>query len=131
MVERMISFTIDGKPQAKQRPRHGNGFTYTPKETVQFENWVRLCFRQSNQEKMDGELVAELTFVYAIPKSKVKQAREGACPTTRPDIDNLAKSVLDSLNGIAYDDDSQIVELHARKVYGEPKTIVVIRQKGE
>ena len=79
---------------------------------------------------MDGELIAELTFQYSIPKSKVKAAREGACPTTRPDIDNLVKSIMDSLNGFAYDDDSQVIELHAWKVYGEPKTIVAIRKKG-
>ena len=120
----MISFEIPGKPQAKQRPRHGKGFTYTPKETVQFENWVRLCFR--GQPKLEGALVAELTFQFQKPKTSKREY-----PTTKPDSDNLAKSILDSLNGFAYDDDSQVVELHAKKVYGEPKTIVVIRQKGE
>ena len=33
-------------------------------------------------------------------------------PQRRGDLDNSAKAILDSLNGIAWDDDSQIVELH-------------------
>ena len=117
----MITFNIPGKPQAKQRPRHGNGFTYTPKETVAYENWVRLCY--GNRPKLTGEIVAEMTFTFSIAKSKTIKMKalmlSGEIrPTSRPDLDNLAKSVLDSLNGIAYDDDSQVVELHVKKIYG-------------
>lgn len=38
-------------------------------------------------------------------------------PITKPDVDNCAKSILDALNKIAYNDDSRIVELIVRKVY--------------
>jgi Holliday junction resolvase RusA-like endonuclease len=40
-------------------------------------------------------------------------------PVTKPDVDNLAKSVLDAINGVAYKDDNQIVDLVARKVYAD------------
>ena len=126
----MIAFVVPGKPQAKQRPRLANGFAYTPKETVEYENWVKLCYRNANQPTLEGELEAEITFGFPIPKSKLKQAQAGARPTTKPDLDNLAKAVLDSLNGLAYHDDSQIVELLVRKVYdAEPKVVVVIKER--
>jgi Holliday junction resolvase RusA-like endonuclease len=33
----------------------------------------------------------------------------------RGDVDNYVKSLLDGLNGVAYDDDKQVVNLHAYK----------------
>lgn len=117
-----IKFTIPGKPQAKQRPRFA-GHAYTPKETVAYENWVRLCFQQTKAQKLAGEILAEMVFTFPIAKTKPKKMKEKMlsgeiCPTGKPDLDNLAKSVLDSLNGFAFDDDSQVVTLLVRKKYG-------------
>ena len=39
--------------------------------------------------------------------------------TSTPDVDNLAKFVLDAMNGHFFVDDSQIVELHCQKVYAD------------
>lgn len=39
-------------------------------------------------------------------------------PTTKPDGDNILKVVLDALNGLAYDDDRQVVKMGIIKVYG-------------
>ena len=44
----------------------------------------------------------------------------------RCDIDNLIKSVADSLNGVIWDDDDQIVELHATKNYDKDRPRVEI-----
>ncbi|WP_369294041.1 RusA family crossover junction endodeoxyribonuclease [Tepidiforma sp.] len=45
------------------------------------------------------------------------------------DIDNLAKSCLDALNGIAFEDDRQVVELVARKASGRtPRTAITITE---
>lgn len=41
-------------------------------------------------------------------------------PRTKPDIDKLARTTLDALTGIAFDDDSRIVDLVLRKRYAEP-----------
>ena len=38
------------------------------------------------------------------------------------DLDNIAKTILDALNGIAYEDDKQIVELHCEKYYTSKNT---------
>tara|TARA_B100000963_G_scaffold106714_2_gene92679 strand:+ start:4145 stop:4384 length:240 start_codon:yes stop_codon:yes gene_type:complete len=39
---------------------------------------------------------------------------------TTPDTDNLAKFVMDSLNGTYYKDDAQIVTLVVQKMYSVP-----------
>jgi Holliday junction resolvase RusA-like endonuclease len=69
-----------------------------------------------------------------VPKSwqsaKKRLAREGKIrPAVKPDIDNLVKAILDALNGgIAYEDDKQIVELTAVKLYGDPRTEIMLEE---
>jgi Holliday junction resolvase RusA-like endonuclease len=43
-----------------------------------------------------------------------------AAPRSKPDVDKLARTTLDALTGIAFDDDSRIVDLVTRKRYAEP-----------
>jgi len=133
-----IRFTVAGVPKAKGRPRFNGKFAYTPKDTVQFENWVRLCFvgEAGTEWKLIPKGVAISAVICAffpIPKSwskkKIEQAQNSLIPCIkRPDGDNLAKSILDSLNGVAFHDDSQVTPLLVSKVYGdEPRTEVVLR----
>ena len=50
-------------------------------------------------------------------------------PTKKPDADNIAKAVCDALNGIAYKDDSQVVDLTVRKYYSKfPRVQVFISE---
>lgn len=115
---------IPGKIVGKQRPkfsRQGNFVkTYTPEKTVNYENWVKMCWMQSEQEKLSGNIIAVIVARFLIPQSysnkKRKELNEKPCPK-KPDCDNIAKSILDALNGIAYDDDAQIVDLSVSKVY--------------
>jgi len=46
-------------------------------------------------------------------------------PTKKPDADNIAKIVLDALNGVAYTDDTQVVNLSVQKRYGEVAEVKV------
>ena len=51
-------------------------------------------------------------------------------PTKKPDLDNIAKAILDSLNGIAYKDDSQIVSLLISKKYSDrPRVEIALKEK--
>ena len=125
----MREFKIHGKAQAKQRPRIGrSGVVYTPKETLVYENYVKMCYsdyaRQFEWLPYENQVKAEIDVLVAVPKSdskaKKKAKIEGAIrPTVKPDCDNLAKSILDSLNGLAYQDDKQVVELIVKKYYAE------------
>lgn len=132
-------FEILGEPMGKQRPkfaRVGNFTrTYTPKETVNYENWVKLSYQNFGGENFgDTPLKVQITAKYPIPKSFSKKKHEMAIdgeirPTTKPDCDNIAKIICDALNGIAYDDDKQIVELLVVKEYAErPRVVVEIKK---
>ena len=46
-------------------------------------------------------------------------------PTGRPDVDNYAKAVMDALNGIAYNDDSQVACLTSRKQYAAAHGVLI------
>lgn len=117
---------VGGKIKGKQRPRFNSrtGSAYTPKETISYENWVRFCYREQDGRHLTGAIRANITAYYKIPKSytkkRIKAIREGLeYPRKKPDVDNIAKIVLDSLNKIAFDDDSQVTELTVLKRYTE------------
>lgn len=123
----MGKIIIEGKIKGKARPRFNTrtGHAITPKDTVQYENWVKMCYKEQQAKKyLEGPLRALIVAYYKIPKSytkkRVEAIRRGEeYPTKKPDLDNIAKIVLDSLNKIAYDDDAQIVELTVLKRYTE------------
>jgi Holliday junction resolvase RusA-like endonuclease len=126
----MIKFTIPGEPKAKQRPRLGNGYVYTPTQTVNYENYVKMCFLNNKQEKLTGKIRAEIYAFFGIPASWSKKKKDDAIqgeirPTKKPDTDNIAKIILDSLNGLAYDDDKQIIELVVCKYYSDSPNVEV------
>ena len=131
----MRQFKIPGKVQAKQRPRFSkSGIVYTPKETRVYEDFVRVCYsdyaNQYQWEPYDGQLRAEIEVFIQVPKSDSKLNKQAKIigeirPTIKPDCDNLAKSLLDSLNGWAYQDDKQIVELEVKKFYSEESGVRV------
>lgn len=124
----MRVFKIPGKVQAKQRPRLSKGRIYTPQATVNYEGYVKWCYSEyANQyglKPIQGAIRAEIEVFIAIPKSDSKKKKELKLnkkirPTVKPDSDNIAKSILDALNGLAYVDDKQITELEVRKYYSE------------
>lgn len=137
----MIKFTIPGAPKAKARPRMSTktGRAYTPQDTINYEAWVKQCYVSTVQEylKFDGQLSAVITAYYPIPKSTSKKNRQAMLggtirPQVKPDTDNIAKIILDSLNQIAYEDDKQIVELGVLKYYDEePRVEVTLSKVGD
>ncbi len=127
------NFNIPGKVQAKQRPRFNGKFAYTPKETIAYENWVRTCYLEKyrGQPILENPLKVKIIAYYEIPKSTSKKRRlemkdDKVFPTVKPDTDNIAKSILDSLNNIAYLDDKQVVKLEVEKYYSDVASVVVM-----
>lgn len=129
----MIEFEILGKPLGKARPRvTRKGFTYTPQKTVNYENLIRWTFQSKfpNHKPFEGYIEAEIKAIFDVPKSYSKKKKlellDGNCNYDHtPDVDNVAKIVLDSLNGIAYKDDSQVTVLKVIKEYGDQAKIIV------
>lgn len=141
----MLEFIIEGKPQAKQSARFyqkRNGFigSYQPEKVISYANWVRHCFQREylswQPYSVDIPLRVEVKAYFPIPTSKSKkwkeQAREGIIrPTVKPDNDNLLKLLNDSLNGLAWEDDRQIVEQRIKKFYSDlPRVEVEIERIG-
>ncbi len=130
-MPKVVSFTIPGEPKAKQRPRVAKGHAYTPEQTVNYENWVKACYLESvGQEKLEGEIRATIVAYFKVPKSASKKDKlamlsSAKKPTKKPDVDNIAKIILDPLNLLAYDDDKQIVELRVAKRYSEQPRVEV------
>ena len=83
----------------------------------------------------DVPMVIEIQAFFKKPKlTKKEQALnlpKHQFPTKKPDGDNIAKAILDSLNGVAYHDDSYVTELSVSKYYtdGEERVNVVIYEK--
>lgn len=115
---------VEGTIKGKARPRFFNGHAVTPEGTVTYENWVKMCYQQQDRRYLEGSIKATIISYYKVPKSypkkRVQAIRAGLeHPQKKPDIDNVAKIILDSLNKIAYADDSQITELIVKKVFTE------------
>lgn len=132
----MTTFTIHGKPFAKQRPRFSrrSGRAYTPSETVSFEQTVGQIAMQHFPQPMTGavKLTIYATFQPPVSWSKKKTAEHmHRAHTQKPDFDNIAKAICDGLNRIAFADDGQVAECTVRKVWGnEPKTVVMVEALG-
>lgn len=129
-------FKIPGKVQAKQRPRFNtkSGRVYTPQQTVNYESYVKLCYTNFANEfdwkPFESQIRAEIEVFMSIPKSDTKKKKDLKLsgkirPTLKPDNDNIAKSVLDALNGLAYVDDKQVVELEVKKFYSDEPCVYV------
>ena len=120
---------IPGKPVSKARPRfvrRGEGvITFNPQVTEEGK-WLLIAKGQVT-ETMTGPVRVSCEFAFERPKSHFGSGKnagklKSSAPvyhTQKPDIDNLVKFVNDCLNGVAYRDDSQIVMIHADKVWGE------------
>lgn len=135
-------FCIYGEPQGKGRPRFstygGKVTTRTPDKTVLYENLVVTEYRSQSGKRFPDDAMLDVRIIayYGIPKSASKKKRQAMLdkqirPTKKPDFDNIGKVICDSLNGIAYHDDAQIVDSQVRKFYSDtPRVVVSIAEIG-
>ena len=122
-----VSFTIPGKPTGKGRPKFFGGHAVTPQKTRNYESLVALKAESVMKDLPDSRLglpcVVRVHAYYAIPKSYSKKkhaaALEGKLAPGKPDLDNIVKSVLDGMNGIAFKDDVNVVEMRLQKSFTE------------
>lgn len=131
-----IQITVPGVPVGKGRPRFTrSGHTYTPDKTKDYEALVQSCWRTQSGQCFAGgvPLLASIMAYFPVPKSvskKKSEAMNGTFHVHRPDSDNIAKSVLDALNGPAYPDDSAVQIHRCYKIYtnAAPRVEVTIEE---
>jgi len=123
---------IPGEPMGKARARvTKQGIAYTPKKTVNYETLVQELYAiQHGSKRLEGQIEAQITAYFSIPKSASKKKREAMLsgkirPTKKPDWDNIGKIICDSLNKLAYDDDSGIVDGSVKKYYSDKPRVEV------
>ena len=131
-------FEVKGRPQGKARARTfydgraGKMRSVTPESTKSYEELIRWSFKAQGG-KYGGNTSAfrvEISARYEVPQSWSKKKRAAALageiqPQTKPDCDNLVKVVLDALNGVAYNDDRQVIYVACRKKYAEEGSVLV------
>jgi Holliday junction resolvase RusA-like endonuclease len=133
--EQPVTVVVDGVAVAKGRPRfvRKTGVAFTPAHVRKYESAARFAasVAMDGRPPLSGPVRLELLIVLPIPTSWSRKRRLAAIgglihPTSRPDLDNYIK-LCDALNAIVVIDDSQIVEVRARKRYGEaPKLVATI-----
>ncbi|MDQ5983917.1 MAG: hypothetical protein RUMPE_00946 [Eubacteriales bacterium SKADARSKE-1] len=125
-----IEFHVPGPPQGKARPRlcqiRGRNIVYTPIQTVKYEKLIKECYQAVTDFKFPkGEPVYIIMVArFPVPKSTSKKEKEKMLsreifPAKKPDVDNIAKAVLDALNGVAFHDDAQVCAVGCQKIYSE------------
>ena len=120
-----FEFVVYGDPKGKARPRFTKtGAVYTPKETKEYEHMVTQAYLDSGGINF-GEQPINLLVSAVLRKAKSNKKKSA---TTKPDLDNIIKAVLDGLNGVAFKDDKQVIDIRAKKRYctdGEAPVLAV------
>lgn len=142
-----IVFQVPGNPAPQGSKRHvGQGVMIEsskfakPWRAVVSLAASRACQDQGGQRvrpPFNGPVGVQITFTLRRPKAHFGTGRNASalkpgapmhCPH-KPDLDKLARTVLDALTGIIYLDDSQVAGLSLEKVYGdEPGAAVVVER---
>lgn len=137
MTASEFTLVIPGQPRGKGRPRHGSGRTFTPRETVLAENDIRHAWQEAGEPRLpDGPV--ELAVTASVTRPDGHYLRDGSLSANgrrhlyphrqKPDFDNFAKLIADSLNTRAWRDDVQIVSATIERVWDDlPRTTVRAR----
>ena len=128
----MISMRVNGDPVPQPRPRvavRGRHATAYVPARHPVHAW-RADVRELAQWAMEQKwllmaprampLSVELVFELRRPKSNKTRI-----PVGRPDLDNLAKAVLDACEGVIWANDSQISHLSVSKRWGDNPGVVI------
>lgn len=136
------SFIYWGKVRGQGRPRTRVAGTtaiiYKADIDREYEKMIAWSYQRycKGEEPIKGAFGIQIKAVIEPPKSASNKRKADMLngvvqPTVKCDIDNICKSVLDSLNGLAYEDDKNCISINAMKVYGTDERIEVILTYGE
>lgn len=134
----IYEFEVPGKVIGKGRPRLNSytGAVYTPTRTKDYESLVEQYFllKYPRFKILEGRIKVNIIAYFSIPKTTKKSEinemlDNNISPTKKPDIDNIVKVVLDSMNKFAFRDDNQITKLEVEKKYAlEDKVYIKIEE---
>lgn len=105
--------------RGQMRPRATkSGTVYKDKKDREYEKVIADAFREAypDFEPIRGAVSLYVRSYRPLPKSRPKKVLIEP-DTSKPDLTNIVKSVEDALNGLAWVDDSQIIECSAQKLF--------------
>jgi Holliday junction resolvase RusA-like endonuclease len=114
-----FTIIIESFPKLRARQgtnkRTGKRYFYTPKKTATFEQSLSFLVRSKfKQLPLLDSVGIDIVCFITRPKSVKRKF-----PCVKPDNDNYLKSICDSLNGILFADDGQIIDSRIRKFYAD------------
>ena len=130
-----IAFDVPGDPVPQPRPRVSTrgGFAraYVPQKHPVHAYRRAIAFEAMKAGATPGRGLVNVVIEAVFVRPKYHKTKKGVKVTApeipRQDVDNVAKAVLDALNGIAWVDDTQVARLVIEKSYGdEGRTTVEI-----
>jgi crossover junction endodeoxyribonuclease RusA len=135
MSAETISFEVRGVPAPQGSAR---GFVVGGKVCITTASrglaaWRRLVSDVAQQHApsslWEGPLA--VTLMFRMPKPNGAPKKRRTWPDRRPDLDKLCRACLDSLTGIGWRDDAQVVRLEAEKDYGVPGVVIWVERVTE
>jgi len=131
-----IKLEFDVKPMAKQSFRTTRtGNKYLDASVIKYRKAIRNMaisqMRNQKAERIEGAVNMNIIYAFRRPKSLSKKERneidggKNIPKTTKPDIDNLTKAILDALNGIVWKDDAQVAQINIQKIWSAKDQIEV------
>lgn len=122
----MVIINVPGEAVPQARPRVTRCGTYDPPKCRAYKQKVGLYAKTAmrGKEPLRGPIKMSVIVYRSIPKSWTKKKKVAAMlddiyPTTKPDIDNILKGLMDALKGIVWRDDAQVISVEASKEYAE------------
>jgi Holliday junction resolvase RusA-like endonuclease len=138
VLRELVCVNIPMHPSGKGRARSSrkSGTHYTPQETRTKETYMMMMsaehMERNSIEIAKGPVILSVDILMSLPQTLSKEQRRLLSlnmlyPLRKPDIDNVIKSVMDSLNGIAWLDDKQVVSQTTNKIYTDGRPMITIR----
>lgn len=134
MAEHSVTFSVPFvRGKGRVRFVRATGRTYTPDATARAMYEIRdAWFRASSGQFAESCTPVRVSIVTTRPLPKSRPRRVESEPDVyKPDVDNIEKAILDALNGVAWDDDTQVTELSIvkrdRRRGSEEKMVVTVR----
>lgn len=100
----VVAFQLDTRPVPKGRPRFGKTHAYTDPKTRTYENQVRAACTKAMNGAPAAAGDVELLCLFEQTNSVLA------------DTDNLTKAVSDAIEGSAFVNDRQVVQIRARRI---------------